>query len=117
MPEGLRRTDRAEAADAVAVAANMRAEAAMHRDAAHRVVAAIAGVAARHVADETRRLQPDIPEPAAPQQHLVERRHPACGRIAAAARHSGRLELRRIVPGFRIVGVGATLLLARRDAG
>src|SRR5215469_6770334 len=39
VPEGLRRADRAKAADAVAVAAHMRPQAAMHRNAAHRVVA------------------------------------------------------------------------------
>src|SRR5438270_11495038 len=47
--EGLRRADRAEAADAVAVAADMRPQAAVHRSAVHRVVAPLAGMAARDV--------------------------------------------------------------------
>src|SRR5713101_4518694 len=104
MTEGLRRTDRAEAANAVAVAADMGAKAAMHWDAAHRVVAAITGVAARDIADEPRRQQPHIAEPASAEQHLVECRHPACRRIAAATRHTGRFELRRIVA--RLLRIG-----------
>ena len=59
--------DRAKAANAVTVAADMRSQTAMHRNAAHRVVAAIAGVVACHIGDQPRRQQPHISEPAATQ--------------------------------------------------
>src|SRR5271166_443502 len=71
MAKGLRCGDRAEPADAVAVAADMRPEPAMHRDTGHRVVAALPGMAAADIADEPRRQQPDIAEAAASEQHLI----------------------------------------------
>src|SRR5579884_2598865 len=94
MPEGLGRGQGAETADALAVAADMRPEAAMHRDAVHRVVAALAGMVAGHIGDEPRRQQPHLAEPAPAEQHLIERDHAARRRIAAAARHAGGLEFR-----------------------
>src|ERR1700757_1249914 len=113
MTKGFRRADRAEAADPVALAAYMRTEAAMHWNAAHRVVATLSGVAARDIGDQPRRQQPHIAEPAAAEQHLIERRHPASGGVAAAAWHPSGLELRRIIAWLRRVGVGAAFLLAR----
>src|SRR5258707_10232018 len=97
MAEGLRRGDRAEATDLVAVAADMWAEAAMHWDAAHLRVAHFAGVVAGDVGDQPRREHAHIAEPALAEQDLIERRHAARGRVAAAARHSSRLEFRRVV--------------------
>ena len=116
MTEGRRRGERAEAADALALAADMRPEPAMHRGARHRLVAALAGVVLRDIGDEARRQQPHIAESALPQQHLVERRHAARRRIAAAARHAGRLEFGRVVARLGGVGIGAARLLALRHA-
>src|SRR5262245_57619330 len=113
MPERLGRADRTETADPVALAAYMRTEPAVHRDAAHCVVAALPGVAVGDISNQPGRQQPHIAEPAAAEHHLVEGRHPASGRVAAAARHSGCLELRRIVARLRRVSVGAAFLLAR----
>src|SRR5262249_33858926 len=95
MPKGFGRADRPEAANPIAVAADMGAETAMHRNAAHRVVAALSGVAAGDISNQPRRQQPHIAESATAEQHLIERRHPAGGGIAAAARHPGGLEFRR----------------------
>src|SRR5215831_17814562 len=115
MAEGFGGADRAETAAPVAVATDMRTKAAMHRDAAHRIVTAVAGVVAGDVIDEPRRKQPDIAEPAAAEQHLVKGRHAASGRVAAAAWHARGFEFRGIVARLRRVGVSAALLLARRD--
>src|SRR5262249_45270800 len=90
----------------------MRTEPAVHRDAAHRLIAALASVAAGDISDQPGRQKPHIAEPAAAEQHLVEGRHSASGGVAAAARQSGSLELRRIVARLRRVSVGAPFLLA-----
>src|ERR1700756_2040365 len=111
MTEGFRRADRAETADPVALPAHMRTEPAMHRNAAHRVVAALTSVAPCDISYKPRRQQPHVAESTATEQHLVERRHPAGSGVAAAARHSGGLEFRRIVARLRRVGVSAALLL------
>src|SRR5215510_3117879 len=75
VPERLGRADRTETADPVALATHMRAEPAVHRNAAHRVVAALPGVAAGDISNQPGRQQPYIAEPAAAEQHLVECRH------------------------------------------
>src|SRR5215475_15437188 len=116
MSERLGRADRTETADPVALATHMRTEPAMHRDAAHRVVAALPGVAAGDISNQPGRQQPHIAEPAAAEQHLVEGRHPASGGVAATAWHSSSFELRRIVARLRRVSVGAAFLLASRHS-
>jgi len=84
MAEGLRRGDRAEAANAVAVATDMRAEAAMHRNPTHRVVAALAGVAARDIANEAGRKHPDIAEPALAERTAEVLRELGLGQLDVA---------------------------------
>src|SRR3954464_12241046 len=111
MPESLRRADRAEAADAVALAANMRAETAMHRNSGHRGVTEVAGMVSRHIGDEPRRQQPYTAEAAPAKQHLIKCRHAPPRREAAAARQSRRPKFGRVVaPLFRI-GIGAAPLI------
>jgi hypothetical protein len=86
--EGIGRGDRAQAANRGRGAAQVRAEAAVHRH-AHVVVDPVARVIADGIGQHARRQHPYAIEFAPAQHHLVERRHAACRSVAAAARRAG----------------------------
>src|SRR5689334_13966147 len=91
--------DRAEAADHLADAAAMRAEAAMHGDAAHAVILALSREVARYILDHARREDALAIECAAGEQHLIEGRHGARRSEAAARWHP------RVAEGDGVLGL------------
>jgi len=74
------------------VTADVRAEAAVHRNPGHRVVRTFVRVVARHVSDQPGGEQADVVEAAAVSKHLVERSHAPGGSVTAAVGEAGGAE-------------------------
>src|SRR5438132_407167 len=111
MTECLRRGDAAEAA-------RMRPDTAVHRDAGHAFIRAVAGKIARDVLDHSLREQPHGAEPASADHHLVESRHRPRRPEAPAMRQPGLPKFGAVVARLGIwrgVNIGAALLFLGRN--
>src|ERR1700722_17160055 len=93
MTEGDRRADGAQSADAFAVAAHVRAEAAMHRNTIHLSIAHLAGMVARYIRNQPRRELPHIAQTPAMAEHLIKRHHAPRRRVTASTGHACRPEI------------------------
>src|SRR5579859_3930608 len=100
MAEGDRRANGAQSADAITLATDVRAEAAMHRDAVHLMVAHLSGMVARHVGNQPWRELPHVAQTPAMAKHLIKRHHASRRRVTASTGHASRLEVSGVVTRF-----------------
>src|SRR5204862_7374993 len=108
----------AEAAVGAAGAGRLRADTAVHRDAGHAFIRAVAGKIARDVLDHSPREQPHGAEPASADHHLVESRHRPRRPEAPAMRPPGLSNFGAVVARLGIwrgVNIGAALLFLGRN--